>query len=498
MSSRSGTKAETLPVADVLLREVPAGRARGRGADADARRRTWALMLCDVAIVLIGAWVAPFAARLAHDGPEILPRAPFVILVALGALPFLWGLGLQGASNRINPSGFGDIGRVLQAMSLYGFVVLLLLHAAPASELAPTDADVFAFWAFMVLALPIARAAVRHWVIPHVSRPQRVVVVGAGQVGQTVVQRIQANPALNLEVVGFVDADPAGLDPAVADVPVLGPEDDLAEIARRHDVDRVIVSFSRVPTERLIEVLRRSRLDQVHVNVVPRFFEIMTSAVELDDVAGIPVLDLRPVTLSRRAMITKRAMDLTLVILALPILVPVFIAVAIAIKLDSRGPVFFRQLRMGHHNRPFRIIKFRTMVVGAEQRRSEVLHLNQLTGPLFKMAEDPRVTRVGRFLRRTSLDELPQLINVLRGEMSLVGPRPFVVYEDREITGWARRRLDLIPGVTGVWQVAGRNDVPFEEMVKLDYLYVTRWSLGWDLKLLIQTVPSVLRRKGAY
>ena len=153
---------------------------------------------------------------------------------------------------------------------------------------------------------------------------------------------------------------------------------------------------------------------------------------------------------------------------------------------------------MGQGGKVFHIYKFRTMVQDAEAKRDELLHLNQVTGPLFKIKSDPRVTRVGGFLRRTSLDELPQLLNVLKGEMSLVGPRPFVTYEAEEIHGWARRRIDLIPGITGAWQVMGRNDMPFDEMVKLDYLYVTNWSLAWDLKLLLQTVPSVLRRRGAY
>jgi lipopolysaccharide/colanic/teichoic acid biosynthesis glycosyltransferase len=146
----------------------------------------------------------------------------------------------------------------------------------------------------------------------------------------------------------------------------------------------------------------------------------------------------------------------------------------------------------------FDILKFRTMDVGAEAKRDELLAQNEVDGPLFKMKDDPRITRVGRFLRRTSLDELPQLFNVLRGEMSLVGPRPFVVAEDAAITGWARRRLDLTPGITGLWQVSGRNDLSLDEMIKLDYLYVTRWSLWWDIRILLKTIPAVLNRHGAY
>jgi lipopolysaccharide/colanic/teichoic acid biosynthesis glycosyltransferase len=178
----------------------------------------------------------------------------------------------------------------------------------------------------------------------------------------------------------------------------------------------------------------------------------------------------------------------------------VFAAVALAIKLDTPGPIFFRQRRHGRGGREFEIVKFRSMVADAEAMRMAMAELNEMegSGPLFKMARDPRVTKVGAFLRKTSLDELPQLWNVLRGEMSLVGPRPFVVHESEQITGWAGRRLDTTPGITGLWQVLGRNDIPFEEMVKLDYVYVTNWSLWWDIKILLRTIPTVLARRGAY
>jgi lipopolysaccharide/colanic/teichoic acid biosynthesis glycosyltransferase len=203
--------------------------------------------------------------------------------------------------------------------------------------------------------------------------------------------------------------------------------------------------------------------------------------------------------LGRSSRLLKRAFDTAVAALVLLLLLPLLVAIAVAIKLDSRGSVVYRQPRRGRNGSEFTIAKFRTMHVGAEARRSDVLHLNEVDGPLFKAKKgDPRVTRIGGFLRRYSLDELPQLLNVIRGDMSLVGPRPFVVYEADQITGWAARRLDMTPGITGLWQVLGRNDIPFDEMVKLDYLYVTNWSLWWDLKILCQTIPVVLGKRGAY
>ena len=214
----------------------------------------------------------------------------------------------------------------------------------------------------------------------------------------------------------------------------------------------------------------------------------------------MPIVTLPPVRLGRSSRVLKRCFDAVVAPLLLLLLAPLLGAVALAIRLDSPGSVFYRQPRRGRAGSTFSIVKFRTMFVGAEQRRQEVLHLNNVDGPLFKVKKgvDPRVTRVGRFLRRTSLDELPQLWNVLRGDMSLVGPRPFVLYEADRISGWAQHRLDMTPGITGLWQVLGRNDIPFEEMVKLDYVYVTNWSLWWDMKILCQTIPAVLAKRGAY
>jgi lipopolysaccharide/colanic/teichoic acid biosynthesis glycosyltransferase len=211
------------------------------------------------------------------------------------------------------------------------------------------------------------------------------------------------------------------------------------------------------------------------------------------------VVSLPPLRLSRAARTVKRTVDVVVAAAGLALLAPVLGACALAIRLDGPGPVLFRQERHGRAGARFRIAKLRTMVADAEAGRPALDHLNDLaSGPLFKLREDPRTTRVGRFLRRTSLDELPQLWNVLRGDMSLVGPRPVAVGESERITGWAERRLDTTPGMTGLWQVLGRSDVGFEEMIKLDYIYVTNWSLWWDAKILLHTVPAVLRGRGAY
>jgi exopolysaccharide biosynthesis polyprenyl glycosylphosphotransferase len=230
-------------------------------------------------------------------------------------------------------------------------------------------------------------------------------------------------------------------------------------------------------------------------------FEVIGSRTVMHDISGIPLVSVKPPRLSPAARLVKRSTDLVIGGTALIVLSPFLVIAAARIRLESPGPVFFRQERMGAGGRTFRIFKFRSMYLDADERKAEIAELNMHgeDGPkMFKIVGDPRITPFGRFLRRWSLDELPQLFNVMKGEMSLVGPRPLILAEDENILGHHRRRLNITPGVTGLWQVLGRSDIPFAEMVGLDYLYMTNWSLWGDMKLLARTVPAVLSRRGAY
>jgi len=222
---------------------------------------------------------------------------------------------------------------------------------------------------------------------------------------------------------------------------------------------------------------------------------VVGSSVTFDDLDGLPMLGLRQFGLPRSSRMLKRAFDLTGATLGVLAISPVLAAIALGIRLDSKGPVLFRQTRVGREGQRFEMIKFRSMVLDAEDRKAELVNQNEAVG-LFKIANDPRITRVGRFIRRSSLDELPQLFNVLRGEMSLVGPRPLVVDEDAQVEGLMRSRLHLTPGMTGPWQVLGSARIPMPEMVKIDYLYVAGWSLWSDVKLLLRTAPHMLARGG--
>jgi exopolysaccharide biosynthesis polyprenyl glycosylphosphotransferase len=245
----------------------------------------------------------------------------------------------------------------------------------------------------------------------------------------------------------------------------------------------------------VLDVVRIAKALGVRVSILPRIFEVVGSSVRFDQVDGMTMLGVRRFGLTRSSELIKRSFDLVGASLLLVLSAPLLLLVAVAIRIDSPGPVFFRQTRVGRGDRRFQIIKFRTMVADAEARKDELRAFNETDG-LFKIARDPRITRVGRLLRRCSLDELPQLINVVRGEMSFVGPRPLVVEEDRQILGWQRRRLQLTPGVTGHWQILGSGRIPLQEMVKIDHLYLANWSLWLDLKILVRTVAHVLGRQG--
>jgi exopolysaccharide biosynthesis polyprenyl glycosylphosphotransferase len=356
-------------------------------------------------------------------------------------------------------------------------------------------AAILTFGALAMALVLAGRALTRAGFLRLVS-PERVLLIGTGQASGALIEKMRSKASLRLQPIGMVSCK--GSAGAAVALPQLGrlEELDLPSLMAEHRVTRVVVADVELERERLLGVVRDCRTASVKVCLLPLTFSALGPAVEVDDVQGITVLGINPLVLSRSARIAKRGLDLVgaglLSVLALPLL----LVLAVAIKLDSPGPVFFRQERIGRGAVRFRLVKLRTMTLDAEARRAELLAQSKDPGWLH-LEHDPRITRVGRLLRLSSLDELPQLWNVLRGDMSLVGPRPLVAAEDRMVNGWARGRLDLTPGITGLWQVLGRTSIPFEEMVKLDYLYVTNWSLWGDVRLILRTLPVVLKRDGA-
>jgi len=272
--------------------------------------------------------------------------------------------------------------------------------------------------------------------------------------------------------------------------------DDLRALIKHHDIHRVVIAPLSHDTADIVDLVRTAKAAGVRVSILPRVLEAVGSSVEFEQLDGMTMLGVRRFGLSRSSLLVKRCFDLVIGTISFVAVLPLFLVLCLAVRLDSHGPVFFRQVRIGRDGRPFRIWKFRSMVTDAEAMKKELEALNEAGPGMFKVADDPRVTRVGRFLRKTSLDELPQILNVLSGEMSLVGPRPLIIDEDALVQGLYRARLHLTPGMTGPWQILGSTRVPMDEMVGIDYLYVANWSLWEDVKLLLRTVPHMVARRG--
>ena len=475
-----------------------------------ARRRAVTALCADVLTVLLSAVLA-VAAVSALDEVPVAGRlfAPFeghptggpLLFVVLTPywLAALWVFGLYREPARsIGGMSLQDMFNGLTAVTTASWLLLMVLVFVDGTR-APV-AYLIAFWVATVVLAPTMRWLLRRLLWREPSFAERVLIVGAGDVGHTLAAKIAKHPEYRVDLLGFLDdGEPRhNGNNSNGTVPVLGRLSDLERVVVRKRVHRVIVAFTRNRHSDVLHVVRLCADHGVRVNIVPRLFEVVSSRALVDDVEGIPLLDIGHVELGRFNMAVKRAFDLVLGGLLFVLLLPALGLLALLIKLDSPGPVFFRQERMGRAGRTFRIYKFRSMKVGAEHLRMGLAEQNEYSGPMFKMRTDPRVTRVGAWLRRWSLDELPQIINVLKGDMSLVGPRPLWVEEARQCRGWTQKRLDITPGITGLWQVLGRTDIPFDEMVKLDYMYVTGWSLSWDIKLLLQTVPAVLEKRGAY
>ena len=348
--------------------------------------------------------------------------------------------------------------------------------------------------ALLVVLRTTARIATRALV-----RHERILIVGSAEAREGLARSLGADPGALVEVVGFLPLEDERRRGDDWD----GPERrrrsrgfaDLSAVAGELEVDRVLLLPTTADSELMLEAITDTLTLGLDVSIVPRLFEVVGSAVEFDIVGGVTVLGVRRPDLNRSSRALKRTMDILGAGLGLVLLSPLFFVIAIAIKLDTRGPVFFRQERVGREGRRFRMLKFRSMIDDAAALQASLEALNETDG-LFKIADDPRVTRTGRIVRRLSLDELPQLINVLAGDMSLVGPRPLVVDEDRLIEGRHRRRLLLAPGMTGPWQVLGPARPPLADMVKTDYLYTTTWSLWTDVKILIRTLAHMTARRG--
>lgn len=323
-------------------------------------------------------------------------------------------------------------------------------------------------------------------------------IVGAGETGRGVIRTLLVRSDLGFKVIGYLDGrlhDSIGLER----IPNLGALTDLPAILDAHP--RLHTVFIALPSEMHQEMADATRICQQHgvlAQVIPDLLQLNLNNVEFNNMAGIPLLSVRDVGISRAKRLLKRLLDLTIIaITAIPALL-VGGLIALAIRWDSKGPIFYTSARVGRNGKPFMMVKFRSMSVGAEHEKEALMALNEADGPLFKIKDDPRQTRVGRFLRKSSLDELPQLLNVFWGHMSLVGPRPPLQEEVDQYQLWQRQRLSVIGGATGLWQISGRSDLTFDELCLLDIYYIENWSIMLDVRILLQTIPHLFFGRGAY
>lgn len=324
----------------------------------------------------------------------------------------------------------------------------------------------------------------------------RVLVVGAGEVGRAVMRNIMVHPELGYRVVGFVDDDPGKTE--LGRFKRLGALDDVEDLLAREHVDEVIITLPWMYQRKILALVRACARRHVRARVVPDMFQLALNQLDVDDIGGLPLIGVKEPGTPGLARVVKRLLDVAGAMLVLGVLGVPMLIVAALIKLDSPGPALFTQTRVGKNGQTFLIYKFRSMYVDAEARLAELKARNEASGPLFKIKDDPRITGVGRWLRRLSIDELPQIINVLRGEMSLVGPRPGLPHEVAQYQPWQRERLSVTPGMTGLWQVSGRSELTFDEMCLLDIYYIENWSLGLDVQILLRTPARVLFGSGAY
>lgn len=474
------------------------------------------LLICDQVLVFLGFAIA-YWMRYHYDWPPSLehvvaevptqsfvPFRVFLPTVALLMVVLVVLFESKGLYRLPRGSGLVDYAGIILSSTLTGIalliVVVFLYNPFFYSRL------IFAFAGFnialLLLAWRMLLIRLQRWGWARGIGQERVLVVGGNGLSKQVMDALSMPQNRGFHLVGYLHDSPPPSSSSSSLTSLhryLGSiHDNFERVVRQYGVHLVILALPFWDHGRLPQMVQRCRTLGVEFLIVPDLYEVSFDRVDVLHISGIPLIGLKDLSLIGWNLLLKRAIDIGFTLAAAPFLIPLVAIISLLIRLDSPGPAIFRQTRIGKNGRPFTCYKFRTMVVDAEQRKADLQPLNEADGPLFKIRSDPRVTRIGKFLRRSSLDELPQLWNVLRGEMSLVGPRPALPEEVSRYEPWHYRRLEVLPGLTGLWQVLGRSDTSFEKMVRLDIYYAENWSVGMDLHILLKTIPTVLSGKGAY
>lgn len=399
--------------------------------------------------------------------------------------------------------GSGEFRRSIRAVTLALIATAFVDYAFRISGI--TGEWMTVAWVFAVVLAPLGRRVCRFIIgrARATGRLQRpTLIVGSNPDARRLAEIVKADPQLGMRIIGCLATTGDELErqssELIDDVPFLGYARELLELIGTTGADTLIIVSSNFDHHAISRMLSEVRLLGIDVHISSGLFEVLASRVIVRELNGVPIIVVRGLSLTSGKLLAKRAFDLVVASALVVIGLPFWIVIMLLIKIDSRGPVFFRQQRVGFKGRPFFMYKFRSMYVDAEQRLADLRQENEADGPLFKMRHDPRITGTGKWLRKFSVDEFPQLLNVLAGDMSLVGPRPPLPSETQLYNSEHWRRLESLPGMTGLWQVSGRSDLSFEEMVRLDVFYIENWTLTFDFTILLRTIPVVVFGRGAY
>jgi exopolysaccharide biosynthesis polyprenyl glycosylphosphotransferase len=507
-AASTGLELDTLSLDERTLSLLEHRRARAEDRPdrtALGRRRGWlvrrALLLADVASLALAFWIAKVivsGAADAHPGREfgvLLLTIPLWVVAAK-----LYGL-YERDEEHVDHSTVDEIVGVFHLVTFGAWFYFVATWAAGVGD--PHVARLVFFWLLAGVLVTTSRGLARTAARRSPLYLQNTIIIGAGHIGQLAARKLLQHPEYGINLVGFVDPHPRSLRSELEHVALIGPPERLSEIVNLLDIERVIIAFSDATHEELLDTIRELRKLDVQIDVVPRLFEIIGPTAGIHTLEGLSLVGLAPAKLSRSSQLLKRGLDYIVTLAMLVVLAPLMLLIAICIRFDSSGPVLFRQRRLGRDIRPFTVLKFRTMRVDTddeEHRRYIESTRTHAASPnangLYKLDRSDAVTRVGRLLRKTSLDELPQLFNVLAGEMSLVGPRPCLEYETEGFAEHHFERFLMPPGLTGLWQVTARARSTFGEALDMDVAYVRGWSLSLDLRLLLKTPFSLVRMRG--
>jgi exopolysaccharide biosynthesis polyprenyl glycosylphosphotransferase len=498
LEQRQGTAPAGLPDRDVRRKRPPALSFLLRMATLRRALRIASLLALDFA----GVWAALFTAlllkALIKGGYDLGQAAHFASGQTGDSLAFAYLLTvLLFARSDLYAERSRRPGLTRIVASLFQVMVVALVFSIASGHTFSSYYIFYASFALGTVTVSLLRwthTRVTGWMLASAGYSRRTLLVGSGRHLDQVAHALAGSPQGGIEPIGYISLTPRPGNGLRS----LGELADLAGILAEHRVQDVVIADPDFPQAQAVELIDVCHQRGVEVHVAPSTMGILTQRAEFVPGQSLPLFTLKPPVFEGVDFAMKRTFDAIGATLLLVLLSPLLLAIALAVKLTSRGPVLYRSARPGMGATPFDCLKFRTMHDDAEEAQAELEAFNEMDGALFKIREDPRLTPVGRLLRRFSLDELPQLVYVVRGDMSLVGPRPLPLRDFAQLDEWHKKRYLVLPGITGLWQVSGRADLDFDDLVRLDFLYLERWSIALDLVILLKTIPAVLMRRGAF